>query len=431
MKPAAQTTYVGIVLSAICFGWPAASNGQPSDYREILGCEAEDRICIETRYIDIELSYLTDCTDSLVSCRASIARLEADSMAASLTMRLIAGVLYYRFARVAGGADSEEAQRARQQSDAALRDVLARQATGYYAGLAYLGLANLAEIEEVQEQLLRAAVAADPEDVFVPELLAGRLSRRNEQASLAEAVEFMRHAYTLRTRRDPEGTDLKRWHVGTSVVGLYNRSGQPDEAAEFREQLRRDSRMDALAEEVPLARFADDPQYAEQSLRTACWRYIVAMFGADTCRNGIDTLVRAVDSGAPDEHRLRLADVATEGMTDLVIAQEEEYRGTFVPILRRWIDNDIHTASVFLRYSNQVADAELSLWALENAVELEPDNGQYRYWLGSRYLDAGRFEEALEQLHRARPDLPEGFSVEFLDTRIQRAEAGRATGQPR
>ncbi len=150
-------------------------------------------------------------------------------------------------------------------------------------------------------------------------------------------------------------------------------------------------------------------------------------------RNGIETLVRAVDTAAPDEHHLRLADVATKGMADLMIAQgEEAHRGTFVPILRRWIDNGIHTALVFLRYSNQVGDPELSLWALENAVELEPDNGRYRYWLGNRYLDAGRYDEALEQLQRARLDLPEDFrSVDLLDTRIERAEAGRAAVPPR
>ncbi len=343
-------------------------------------------------------------------------------------MRLTAASLYYRLASVS---ESSEALNFRELSRMANQDVLAAQESGYYAGGAYAGLANLAETEDERAQLLRRAVEADPDDMSLPELLAMHLSR-NDQSSLAEAAEYMRRAYTLRTRRDPDGTDRKRWHVGMSVVGLYNRSGQPDEAAEFREQLRRDSGMDVFAVDVLSDVFANDPQYAEHVLRTACVSYILTLFGADACRNGIDTLVRAVESGAPDEHHLRLASVASKGMADLMIAEgEETHRETFIPILRRWIDNDVHTALVFLRYSNLVDDPELSLWALENAVELEPDNGQYRYWLGSRYLDAGRYDEALEQLQRARPDLPEGFDVQFLDQRIQHAEAGRVAVRPR
>ncbi len=360
---------------------------------------------------------------------SALNRLDAHPMQSAPEMRLIAASLYYRFASLSGSSD---AQNLRELSRIANREVLANQTNGFFAGGAYVGLANLAETHDERLGFLQSAVRADPDDMSLPELLAMHLSQRTDDASFAEAAEHMRRAYTLRARRDPDGTDLKRWHVGASVVGYYTRSEQPDKAAEFLEQLRRDSRMDVLAEDVLSVRFANDSRHAEQALRTACSRYIVGLFGADTCMNGITTLVDAVDTAAPDEHHLRLASVATEGMADLITGQDEEtYREIFVPILRRWVDYGVHTASVFMRYSNNVGDAELSLWALENAVELEPDNGQYRYWLGIRYLDLGRYDEALEQLQRARPDMREGFDFELLDQRIRHAEAGSLANQPR
>ncbi len=279
---------------------------------------------------------------------------------------------------------------------------------------------------------MRDAMRADPDDAYTPWSLARKLARRAGASGLSEdyleAADMFRTAYRM---------NEQSWYRAVNALRLYDVAGDTDEAERFRAEVASDSGMIDFADEVVADRFAHDLERAAEILGTACHSYIVPIFGSDTCAGGIDTLVEATRTVVSLAEREAIAEVAVEAMRRLMVAdgvtedQRSRFSQEFGMVQREWIDGGVQTAAVFLHYSNLVGDAELSLWALENAVELEPDNGLYRYWLGSRYLDFGRFDEALEHLQRARPDLPENFRLESLDLRIQRAEAGRATGQPR
>jgi tetratricopeptide (TPR) repeat protein len=167
---------------------------------------------------------------------------------------------------------------------------------------------------------------------------------------------------------------------------------------------------------------------------TACHSYIVPIFGPETCASGIENLVAATRATASQLQRRAIVDVAAKAMRRLTVAQglSEEDRSRFSDgfgqILREWINSGAATATAYVLWAQHPESGlDESVVALERALELEPDNGQYRYWLSMAYIAQRRFDEAIENLTIARDTLPDnvGISTESVDTRIRQAESER------
>jgi tetratricopeptide (TPR) repeat protein len=199
-------------------------------------------------------------------------------------------------------------------------------------------------------------------------------------------------------------------------------------------EVARDSGMVDFAAEVASPAFAQNLDRATLVFETACQNYIIAMFGPETCANGIDKLVAATRSTNYLPERRAVADVATEGMRMLTVsgaatAEEiNERESKFGSILREWIDTQAATAATYVLWAqHRDSDLDEAISAFERAVELAPENGRYRYWLAQRYIEQERFDEAIEQLDLARGMLPEnvGITSESVDREMRRAESER------
>jgi tetratricopeptide (TPR) repeat protein len=394
-----------------------------------LECGANDSQCLDD-------SFAVACSSSLEafeqSCLAWAQRVEAHELAENPEWRLAAGAGYFNLADLTDSAAA--AERYREQSRAIIQAVLEQWPTGSYARQAYMGLANLAflETEDISEaiRLTRLALQAEPDNEISMWALATWLARRAENGDRREAADMYRAAYVARGSRS--------WYWAANALGLYRSTGQTDQAEIFLDQVSRDSGMDGFDEEVVSSSFARDPERAAEVLETACHSYIIAMFGAETCANGIDTLVSATRSVVVPAERRRIVGAATEGMRMLTIAgdatgeQLRQRQSEFGTILREWIATEAATAATYVLWAQHTdSDLEEGIAAFERAVELAPDNGRYRYWLAQGYIARRRFDEAIENLNLARDTLPEnvGITVESVDREIRRAEYERALGR--
>lgn len=387
-----------------------------------LECGADDRQCLQDAF-----EQACGRPQTLEGpCLAWLRSVEEHPLAPSPEWRLIAAAGYRLVARYAASEDDTE--RYIEQSRSIYLQLLARWRDGPYAAQAYVGMAGLTDDIDELISLVRNAVQADPSNANTRFGLAQSLRTRGRAADYAEAADLYREAY--------EADAPPKYYSAANALRLYMMTGRTAQAETFRGQIARDTSMADFAEEVISPRFAQNLEHAEVVLDTACATYIIDIFGPATCANGIDTLVTATRQTASIPARQSIADLAAGAMGRLnasgVGSPEEQSQRDykFGSILRGWIDTGVATARVFVQWAhNPGSDLNESVSAFERAVELAPDNGQYRYWLALGYMEQGRFDEAIEGLRIARETLPEnvGLSPESVDAQIRRAQSGRTS----
>lgn len=394
-----------------------------------LECGADEGQCLEDSFALACSARIEAFEDN---CLAWVQRVESHSLAENPRWRLIAATAYFRMAEFAESV--VVAERYRERSRTINQELLAQQPSGYYANQAYIGLANLAsvETEDASEviRLTRMALQADPGNRNTMMGLARMLTRRGESGDHREAADMYRAAYIAGGSRF--------WYLAANASGLYDSTGQSDRAEVFRDQVKKDSGIDEFEVEVKSVSFAEDLERAAVVFDTACQRYVIAIFGSETCANGIDTLVAATRSIASPAERRAIVGVATEGMRMLTVAgdtfgDETRQRETkFGSILREWIATDVATAATFVLWAqHRESGLDEYVSALERAVELAPDNGQYRFWLANGHIQQGRHEEAINHLRIARDTIPDdvGLRPERIDEVIREAEMASDLGR--
>ena len=386
-----------------------------------VSCGPDDRECLEDRYA----AACAGSASAPAPCLAFARRIESHELADRPEWRLIAAVAYARMADLPGPA---EEQSFRDRSETILRELLAEWPEGYYAGQAYIGLAGFAADDDETISLLRSAMAADPENTAAPYFLAGRLEARGENQDVLEAADLYRKTYSAR------GGFMS---AAGNALRLYASIGQTEAHDTFRAQVAQDRGMDRYADDVRSADFAQDPERARDVLATACLVYVVAIFGSEVCADGIDSLAEASRTTSLETAREAVVDAAAEGIRLLRsagwVAENRERDVRHDSILREWMDSGVATARVYVLWAQRPESGfDESLTALEKAVELAPDNGQYRYWLAHRYIQQYRLDEAIENLSIARDTLPEnvGLTTDSVDRELRRAERLRASLSP-
>jgi tetratricopeptide (TPR) repeat protein len=389
-----------------------------------LECGADDGQCLIDS-LGLACSHTLEAFEE--TCLAWVQRVEAHPLAANAEWKLVAAAAYYSLAELA---DSEAAvQGYSERSRAINQDVLTRWSVGPFASEAYVGLSNLVllESEDVSEviRLGRMAVAADPEHDTTMWLLANWLVQRGESGDLREAADLYRSAYVAGGSRS--------WYWAANALSLYRSTGQQDQIEIFLKHVTRDSGMDGFVEEVVSSRFARDPERAAAVLETACHSYVIAIFGPETCLNGIDNLVEATRLPIALAERQSIVDAAIPALRGLAAmgggsaAEPRGWHDRFGALLQEWVDSEVATAAVYFYWAGTQSNVNAAVSGYETAVRLAPGNGEYRYRLARAIFKQGRLDEAIEQLGLARDTLParSGITVESVDRQMRIIEMAR------
>jgi tetratricopeptide (TPR) repeat protein len=397
---------IGVVLP-IC-----QSDAQP------LECGVDDQQCLDD---SLFLACGQPESDE-ASCLAWVQAVQAHPLSGNPNWRLTAAAGYSHVSSLSGS--REDSERYREQGRVIYRDALAEWPDGSYARQAYVGLASLSDDISQSISLLRDARRADPSNENTPYFLAMALQARGREGDYGEAADLYRRTYSA----------WSGYYSAATALRLYSVSGQEERAADFRDEVARDSGMIDFAEEVVSPAFARNLGRAATVLETACQPDIIDIFGSETCASGIDTLVAATRLTNYLPERQSIADVATEGMRMLTVSgagtpeERAERENRFGSILQEFIDTEAATAATYVLWAQHgESDLDESVSAFERAVELAPDNGRYRYWLAQGYIEQGRFDEAIENLTVARDILPAnlGITPESVDREMRRAESAR------
>ncbi len=397
----------------------------PLSLPQTLECGEDDRECLEAGF-SMACGQIATGASLEESCLIWVEQVQEHSLAQHPEWKLIAGASYRLLADIA---ESGEARgRFRERSLYLYQEVTATWPGTRYASQAHLGLAGLADDLDESIALLEEAWRLDPENTAMPSILARWMEIRARTTQLASdfgaAADMYRLAYSTRGG----------WNTASNALRMYELADDSEQAEQFRSEVASDSGMSEFAEEVTSAEFSVHLDRVEEVLGTACHSWIVAIFGPETCANGINTLVTAIRVTPFLSDRQAMVDVGAEAIRRLTVAEgvseaeRRQFSQLFGTILREWIDAGAATAAAYVRWArHEESDLDESLLAYERALELEPENGQYRYWLSMAYMSQGRFDDAIENLLIARDTLPDnvGISIESVDARIRQAESER------
>lgn len=381
-----------------------------------LACGPDDRQCLEE-------SLGLACSQTEATCLDWLQQVQAHNLTENPEWRLIAAAGYAALRDLAGS--PEDANRYRELSRSNYSEMLETWPDGYYAAQAYVGMATNTDDRDESIAMMRNAVSADPSNSITAFLFARFLLGRGQDDDYREAADAYRSAYLAQSRGG--------YYYAASALGLYAGTGQVEKADELRDQVARDSGINGFAEEVVSDEFFQDPERGTVVLETACHRYVIAIFGPETCLNGIDNLVEATRLPIALAERQSIVDVAIpalRGLASMGGGSEAEPRGwhdRFSALLQEWIDSEVATAAVYFYWAGTQSNVNAAVSGYERAVRLAPGNGEYRYRLAREILKQGRFDEAIEHLILARDTLPEnsGVTTESVDREILKAESGR------
>lgn len=414
-----------LVLPVLAVAVPFPRTGAQS-----VSCGADDGQCLSN-------SLRLACEETKAtaeSCLGWLGRdIEASPFASNPEWKLAAGRGYLLAAELLRSAD--DAERFRERSRSIFQDVIAGWPDSEYARRAYRGLSTVARDVHERIYFLRNVLRLEPTRANNMAFLADALTARGESGDTREAAELYRRAYGA-------SGDPKVWGFASDALKLFTSVGLADEAAALKAQVARDSGMAGFDAEVAAGRFAQNLGRAAEVIGIACNRFIVDIFGRGTCANALSSLADATRrSAAPSSERQSLVDVTVEGMRMLRIEDDARYSETgderriryaqLRAVLQEWIDTDIATASAYVLFAQlpsaldpSADDLDESVSAYQRAVELAPDNTQYRYWLALGYIEQDRFDEALEHLRIVRDSLTEnlGPDPELVDAQIRKAE---------
>jgi tetratricopeptide (TPR) repeat protein len=379
MRQVSATSF-WLVIITFSAGWTSGTT-----QAEIRGCDASDARCLDDVFSP---ACMARGESWPASCEALLDELMLHpDKDAEPEILLRAGLANRMIARVA-----EEVSDAETRMSAA--EVLYRQALAIdpNRGDAYLGLSSITDDPDEQIEWLRMATRVGPPNSLAFRLLATALARRSTPEDLVEAAGALREAYQRQTWGG------HKWYLANLALSRYVHIGLEAEAREFRQSVGAEIGFESLADSLSDAE--RDPQASVDSLDTLCHESVVAMFGADPCISGAELLYAAALRAADVEVSHRLALVGLQRMRAAPFGSG----GSFdkVPDIVIWLER-------------------LSAAGIES-LELY-------FAMGRCYLDAGRFEDALTALQRAKSLVAFGwprYIDEYMDiARSPQAPAAR------
>jgi tetratricopeptide (TPR) repeat protein len=413
--------YLLIVLVASV----VATNLPQSESRaQAVECSVDDLRCL-TEGLQQACEQPASVEESCVTWLSRVDRLDLTQYPEA--QLLMAGSYYTLASRIASS--EADAARYRERSRIAYQEVLALWPTGEYGFRANLGLANLADNGADKILFARRGMQAAPGDERAMRALAMILVSRGEVVDRREAAGLYLDAFAASGRPFS-------WYYAYRAIGIYEGIGLYEQASAAREMVERVSEVQRMSIDISSGRIAQDLSLAGEVLEVACDAYYIEISGSETCANAVDALAtEASRLSVPLERRKAVVDVATEGIRLLgaagdrtltleEISQRQQQQREH---LQTWIDNGSAAAATYVRLAELTPDLDERVATMERAVELAPNNGQFRYWLALEYIEQGKPDDAMEQLQAARSAAEEvedpGISLEAIDSRIRQVES--------
>lgn len=374
----------------------------------------EVQACPGGNFECLERNHETACSDrnaTIESCQNWIGILEQQSKKLrSKEVLLKIGQAYQALALL-----TEDPRASRAHKDRAIqiyRTLIKRDGSDAQAIFA---LAAATDDRAERIQLLRRGIALEP-DMFAIQLLSNELVGSGEKKETLKAARLTEQAFAQQTGRN-------KWHLASKAYSLYLDAGATSEAADLQRRVIEQLRVEEITEIAPDA----NPNSISHVLASLCDHYAVPVIGGRRCINSIGVVVDHVVSnesvGGREELANRAADAMVEvGEAELELEKENpDWAKTFKLWLEKLMGHGFDTFSVYYAYA-RVAEGDARLRALQKATALSPQSGQAAYRLGLEYLDRRMWQEAIQELTRARQLLPSP-QKESVDDQLEFAES--------
>lgn len=390
-----------------------------SAYSQVRGCQIDETSCVEDRIVE----FCRNLDARVSGCLSWIEELEIPSLSESVNATIAKANSYFSLSELIARQNipenADEVERYKRISKSLYQAVFDDDRSNVEA---LHGLAATSETIEENSRWLREITEVDPSDHIASRALAGRMAGSGSSGAL-EAGKLTISAYDA-----VEASSLK-WNIAKTALEYLKDSGIDEEYESFRQRVMRDLELDSIESNIREIIGAKDVDALQSRLAVACDPSVISIFDGSPC-DSLVLLILALSETVPSPTKIKVLDVTSElaknmfGNMDIDSISEWHVR-LRSELQENFVARGVESAGIYSLYEVITRDnPELSVYAGLQAVELAPDNGQYRMILGQKYLSQGNSEAALEQFTRAKALLPDYMQLP-LDSLIERAEAAQ------
>ncbi len=267
--------------------------------------------------------------------------------------------------------------------------------------------------DEERLQWQRLIVRTETPDSLTCRLLHGALNRfYDATGDRSRADSEAAHCY-ITSYRESE-IQLGKWNIAGEAFNSLERAGQTIRKNRFLSEVRGDidpeRRLQQLARMGRLA-----PDEAEFTLQTLCLGSVRELLGTEYCSMALEEALHSI-SGLTSDGAVPYADAIMEGimarLRSVGMVETEDLtsfsKDIALQVEQKVINKGLSSGKIYSTYSILVNnDLEKSVAAQLKAVELEPENGEYRVRLGNLYNQRGDLELAKQQYRYGLDLLPD------------------------
>lgn len=274
-------------------------------------------------------------------------------------------------------------------------------------------LSLTSESDEERLQWQRLVVRTETPDYLTCRLLQGALSRvydtpGDRSRAYSEAARCYMTSY-----RESEA-QLGKWNMAGEVINSLESAGQTLRKNRFLSEVKEDIDPERRVQELAnMRRLSLDE--AEFTLQTLCLGSVREMLGIEYCSMAIEDALRSISSLA-SETSVSYTEAIMEGINTRLqpagMVQTEDLnpfkKEISLLVEQEVIAKGVTSGKIYSTYSFLVNnDLEKSVDAQLKAVELEPENGDYRVTLGHLHYQRGELELAKQQYQQGLDLLPD------------------------
>lgn len=419
MRNSSPMILVGFLVLAGCVNSGARQGMTSGAYvlRDVASPEAcliSDSICLESKFFIACDPYSSSVVETCLNWLGDLERLPEPR---HIQIKLLTAVTYYRLSELPAIIRQEEQalkvagfERYRQNSRDLFREIHEGDSSNTDA---MRGLSYTTDDEEEKLQWSRRIVRTETPTGITCRILSNQLFRvyesgQGRERAAAEAAKCFVKSYH-NTEPQPG-----KWNIAAEAISSFETAGQTLQKSRFLTEVRSDIAPEKTLRELEsMSRLS--PGEVEFSLKTLCLGSVRVMLGVEQCVDGLTVALRSLSKVAPGV-AASYADAVMEGIIELMrptgiivteeITSEEVYFKALVE--QEVLAKKIESGKVYAAYSMLAnADQEKRFDSQLKAVELEPENGDYRTRLGHLYYQRGEVELAKQQYAQAMELLPE------------------------
>lgn len=386
---------------------------------QVRGCQISDTECVEQRIVQ----HCRALTATAADCLSWIEDLESSSPPDSIDAVIAQANSYYSLAELAARQQSLDNEDEIERYFKTSRDLYQAAHDQNNSNLDALhGLAATSQSTEENTHWLREIAAENPTDSIAIRGLADRLAASGSSGAL-EASRLKMDAYNATE------SSSKKWSLAQSALEILEQAGLEAEYDAFRQRVLSDLDMSNIESEFHDYINTKNVSDLQARLATPCDASVIQMFGAAPC-DALVMLILTMSESFDASERVEVLDYTAEMAKNIFGNTSFNSISEWYGELRSHLQLNfiaVGTDSAGIYSLNEVITRDNpaeSILSAQKAVELAPDNGQYRMILGQKYLSQGDADEALAQFDHAKALLPD-YMKTILDSMIVSAQTLR------